>query len=131
MRTLLTIIGIAIGVASVVVIANISQCGTDAVSGEMDSLGLSGLLITKSGQSESASLDSQDLNVIENGFDFEITTKGGFSQRLNRNADENSILPQIKYIPQNYLVKLAEPELNKKGKSLNKVLSSKKRMFPS
>lgn len=63
-----------------------------------------------------------DLNVIEDGFDFEITTKGGFSQRLNRNADENSILPQIKYIPQNYLVKLAEPELNKKGKSLNKIV---------
>lgn len=63
-----------------------------------------------------------DLNEIEDGFDFEITTKGGFSQRLNRNADENSILPQIKYIPQNYLVKLAEPELNKKGKSLNKIV---------
>lgn len=63
-----------------------------------------------------------DLNEIEDGFDFEITTKGGFSQKLNRNADENSILPEIKYIPQNYLVKLAEPELNKKGKSLNKIV---------
>jgi putative ABC transport system permease protein len=75
-RTLLTIIEIAIGVASVVVIANISQCGTDAVSGEMDSLGLSGLLITKSGsgQSESASLESQDLNVIKNLDQVDMTT---------------------------------------------------------
>lgn len=63
-----------------------------------------------------------DFNKIENGFDFEITTKGGFSQKLNRNEDDNSILPEIKYIPQNYLVKLAEPELNKKGKSLNKLV---------
>ncbi|MEN2435805.1 TrlF family AAA-like ATPase [Weeksellaceae bacterium A-14] len=63
-----------------------------------------------------------DLNEIEEGFDFEITTKGGFSQKLNRNEGENSILPEIKYIPQNYLVKLAEPELNKKGKSLNKIV---------
>lgn len=63
-----------------------------------------------------------DLRKIESGFDFEITTKGGFSQRLNRPVDENSILPEVKYIPQNYLVKLAEPELNKKGKSLNKLV---------
>ncbi|MCW4451212.1 hypothetical protein OK344_03225 [Kaistella sp. BT6-1-3] len=63
-----------------------------------------------------------DLNEIEDGFDFEITTKGGFSQKLNRNSDENSILPEIKYIPQNYLVKLAEPGLHKKGKSLNKIV---------
>src|SRR5690606_9360022 len=37
-----------------------------------------------------------DLNEIEDGFDFEITTKGGFSQKLNRNADENSIQPELK-----------------------------------
>ncbi|RYE19257.1 MAG: hypothetical protein EOP45_12910 [Sphingobacteriaceae bacterium] len=62
------------------------------------------------------------LNEIERGFDFEITTKGGFSQRLNRAEGENSILPEIKYIPQGYLVKLAEPELNKTGESLNKIV---------
>lgn len=63
-----------------------------------------------------------NLNEIEDKFDFEITTKGGFSQNLNRSTEENSIIPEIKYIPQNYLVKLAEPELNKKGKSLNKIV---------
>lgn len=63
-----------------------------------------------------------DLRKIDDQFDFQITTQGGFSQNLFRNENENSILPEIKYIPQNYLVKLAEPELNKKGRSLNKLV---------
>jgi putative ABC transport system permease protein len=64
LRTLLTVLGIAIGVASVIIIANISQCGTNAVSGEMDSLGLSGLFISKSGKVQNAVLDSRDLSMI-------------------------------------------------------------------
>jgi len=63
-----------------------------------------------------------ELDKVEKEFDFEITTKGGFLQRLNRSSDENSILPQIKYIPQNHLVKLAEPEVNKTGATLNKLV---------
>jgi ABC-type cobalamin/Fe3+-siderophores transport system ATPase subunit len=63
-----------------------------------------------------------DLNKIEKDFDFEITTKGGFSQKLNRPSGENSILPEIKYIPQGYLVRLAEPEINRTGESLNKIV---------
>ncbi len=66
--------------------------------------------------------DKYNFDKIENGFDFQIKTKGGFTQKLIRSQEENSILPEIKYIPQNYLVKLAEPELNKKGKSLNKLV---------
>ena len=73
-RTLLTILGIAIGVASVVIIANISQCGTNAVTGEMDSLGLSGLFITKSGKDQNAMLDSQDLKLIGKMDQVELTT---------------------------------------------------------
>ncbi|MEH0153778.1 hypothetical protein V6R21_06490 [Limibacter armeniacum] len=63
-----------------------------------------------------------DLDKIANDFDFEINTRGGFKQNLQRDEEENSILPEIKYIPQNYLVKLAEPQLNKKGRSLNKIV---------
>lgn len=63
-----------------------------------------------------------DLDKIANDFDFEINTRGGFKQNLKRDEEENSILPEIKYIPQNYLVKLAEPQLNKKGRSLNKIV---------
>ena len=61
-RTLLTILGIVIGVASVTIIGNISQCGTDALSTEMDSLGLSGLTISAS---ENAVLQEDTLKTIQ------------------------------------------------------------------
>ena len=73
-RTLLTILGIAIGVASVVIIANIGQCGTNAVTGEMDSLGLSGLFISTSGKDHAAILDNQDLSMIKRINEVELTT---------------------------------------------------------
>lgn len=60
---------------------------------------------------------------IDSGFDFEITTKAGFSQKISdREKDDYSVIPNIKYIPQNELVKLAEPELSGKGESLNKIV---------
>ena len=60
---------------------------------------------------------------IDSGFDFEITTKAGFSQKISDREDgNNSLIPNIKYIPQNELVKLAEPELSGKGESLNKLV---------
>ncbi|QOD67369.1 hypothetical protein HF329_05305 [Chitinophaga oryzae] len=55
-------------------------------------------------------------------YNFQITTKGGFSQYLNRDISDNSIIPEIKYIPQNYLVKLAEPDENRKGADLNTIV---------
>lgn len=62
-RTILTILGVMIGVSSVIIIANISQCGTDSLNEELDSLGLSGLSIsTKSG--ENVSLTPDDLRFI-------------------------------------------------------------------
>jgi len=66
--------------------------------------------------------EKYDLKAIDSEFNFEITTKSGISQKMFRDSSENSIIPDIKYIPQNYLVKLAEPEVNKKGKSLNKLV---------
>lgn len=53
--------------------------------------------------------------------DFEVKILSGNTQSINRNDDEPSILSQIKYIPQNYLSKLAEPE-NKKGNDLLKLV---------
>lgn len=61
-RTLLTILGIVIGVASVTIIGNISQCGSDALSTEMDSLGLSGLTISAS---EHAALEEETLETVQ------------------------------------------------------------------
>ena len=65
LRTLLTILGISIGVASVILIGNIAQMGTDTITGEMDSLGLSGLSITASGKEADVSLDADDLSFIK------------------------------------------------------------------
>ena len=42
LRSSLTILGITIGVASVILIGNIGQCGTQAVNAEVNSLGLGG-----------------------------------------------------------------------------------------
>lgn len=62
-RTSLTVLGIAIGVASVIIIANISQCGANTLNEELDSLGLSGISITvKEGQQ--ISMTSDDLTFI-------------------------------------------------------------------
>ncbi len=66
--------------------------------------------------------EKYNLKKLDSSYNIEVTTKLGISQKMFRDESENSILPEIKYIPQNYLVKLAEPELNKKGKSLNKIV---------
>jgi len=64
-RTALTILGIAIGVGSVIIIGNISQCGTNALSTELDGLGLSGLSISSSTDARNISLNENDLNIIK------------------------------------------------------------------
>jgi hypothetical protein len=66
--------------------------------------------------------EKYNLRSIDSDFNFEITTNAGIAQEMFRNSEENSIIPDIKYIPQNYLVKLAEPDINRKGKSLNKLV---------
>ena len=74
------------------------------------------ILLNENGE-EKYNLKSMDVE-----FNFEITSQSNISQSMFRNQDENSIIPDLKYIPQNYLVKLAEPELNKKGRPLNKLV---------
>lgn len=69
MRSALTITGIAIGVASVILISSISECGTTAVNTEMDSLGLGGLTISVNssiGGQNSHVLTVDELNTIRN-----------------------------------------------------------------
>ena len=66
--------------------------------------------------------EKYDLTSLDPDFNFEITSRAGISQKMFREDGENSIIPDIKYIPQNYLVKLAEPEVNKKGRPLNKLV---------
>ena len=75
-------------------------------------------LLFKNNEEERYSLKS-----IDSDFNFEITTKAGISQKISDREDgHNSLIPNIKYIPQNELVKLAEPELSGKGESLNKLV---------
>lgn len=54
-------------------------------------------------------------------FNFEVKIASGHMQNVKRPDDVPSILSEIKYIPQNYLSKLAEPE-NKKGNDLLKLV---------
>lgn len=61
-RNLLTIIGIAVGVLSVIVVENISNIGISAVSKELDSLGLNGLTI--SSKDSVTNLTTEELEII-------------------------------------------------------------------
>lgn len=63
-RSILTLLGISIGVASVIIISNIGEMGTSAVNLELDSLGLSGLSI--SAEENSTTLSEDELNIIKN-----------------------------------------------------------------
>lgn len=75
-------------------------------------------LLFKNNEEERYSLKS-----VDSDFNFEITTKAGISQKISDREDgHNSLIPNIKYIPQNELVKLAEPELSGKAESLNKLV---------
>lgn len=66
LRSFLTTMGISIGVASVIIIGNISQCGTIAVNNELDSLGLNGLSISKSEvDNQLVSLSEDELYAIK------------------------------------------------------------------
>ena len=66
-RTILTILGIAVGVSSVILVNNIGKMGSSAVSGELDSLGLSGLSISTSTLRQTpATLTQEELEVIKN-----------------------------------------------------------------
>lgn len=67
-RSILTILGIVIGVASVTVIGNISQCGSTALNNEMDSLGLNGLTISAS---SSAVLEQETLEIVQDSSEVE------------------------------------------------------------
>ena len=63
-RAALTILGVAIGVASVTLVSSIGQYGSAAVSDELESLGLSGMTISAA-ESNDALLSEEELAVIQ------------------------------------------------------------------
>lgn len=64
-RTILTIIGIAIGVCSVIIIGAISDMGKSAINNELDSIGISGLTIETDKRITEETLSIDDLAVVK------------------------------------------------------------------
>ena len=60
-RTTLTILGISVGVVSVMLINTISDIGIKTINNELDSLGLNGISVT----GDKCSVDNNDLNIIK------------------------------------------------------------------
>lgn len=68
-RNFLTIIGIAIGTASVIIISNISNCGTCVIGNEINSLGLGGISISSDiANGIPGNLSNKELKLIEKVF---------------------------------------------------------------
>ncbi|MBQ1991978.1 MAG: ABC transporter permease, partial [Clostridia bacterium] len=61
-RSILTILGVAIGVCSVIIISSIGSFGTVAVNNELDSLGMGGLTIATN--SNNISLSENELKAV-------------------------------------------------------------------
>lgn len=64
-RSLLTLVGIAIGVASVVVISTIGEFGKTSVTTELESLGLGGVMVSTTDKGASATLRQEEVEIIK------------------------------------------------------------------
>ena len=64
-RSVLTFIGIAVGVASVVVISTIGEYGKTTVTTELESLGLGGIMVSANSQTGYTSMEEKELEVIK------------------------------------------------------------------
>ncbi len=64
-RSVLTFIGIAVGVASVVVISTIGEYGKTTVRTELESLGLGGIMVSANSQTGYTSMEEKELEVIK------------------------------------------------------------------
>ena len=62
-RTFLTLSGIMVGVASVIIISSVSICGGTALTNEISSLGVGGLMITQ--KNEGVPLCENELNAVK------------------------------------------------------------------
>ena len=84
LRSSLTILGITIGVASVILIGNIGQCGTQAVNAEVNSLGLGGLTISAGSQEGGeAGLTLEDLKTIRKTASVQNTKIGYRNEQMD------------------------------------------------
>ena len=65
LRTSLTILGIAIGVLSVVIISMIGEVGKQAVNHELNSMGISGLSVRSNKDGEKKLLGTEELALVQ------------------------------------------------------------------
>ena len=93
-KMLLTIIGIAIGVASVVIISCISASGTIAVNNELNNLGLGGFIVS-SNIKTGALINDKEINLIKNNSKIDSVTpiivQTGIVENISATANESII----------------------------------------
>ncbi len=81
-RTFLTVVSIAIGVAAVLVISLVSTAGKSIINQELDSLGINGITLSIEDNSQDIYLNEADLNYIKNLKNVEdvapVITKSGY-----------------------------------------------------
>lgn len=73
-RTLLTLLGISIGVTSVIAVIYLGESGSDTISSEMDSLGMGGIMIGLSDYSTQNTLSDIEISLIESQNSVECVT---------------------------------------------------------
>lgn len=89
-RTTLTVLGIAVGVASVMLINTISDIGIKTINSELDSLGLNGISVT----SDKCSVTNDDLNIIkqQNGVESAMPILTSKSKISNSNFSKDIMI---------------------------------------
>lgn len=71
-RTIITIIGIAVGIMSVIIITSIGDLGKQIISSELESMGLGGIAIGVDTTVTSAGLSEKELSIIEDDSDVSV-----------------------------------------------------------
>ncbi|MEG0894676.1 MAG: ABC transporter permease [Oscillospiraceae bacterium] len=94
LRSILTILGISIGVFSIVIISNIGSVGKYSVNYEMNSMGIGGLCIRKSDDYGTIKMTKDDLSSIQNLSNVKAATPlmTGFSNIKIKNSIAQCVL---------------------------------------
>lgn len=74
MRSILTIVGISIGVLSVVIISIIGEMGKVTINSELNSMGLNGIVLRSSNEYGNVNLTSNQLGIIQANSNVEAAT---------------------------------------------------------
>lgn len=64
LRTALTVISVAVGIFAVIAVASAGDYGSQKITQELDSLGLSGIAVYANEANESVALDESELNIV-------------------------------------------------------------------